>query len=55
MLIFGLVFDGWVFWSMVSVAVSSSQEDVVAVCCHIGNYSEILLGVGTIVWSKMCF
>lgn len=36
-------------------AFSGSQEDVVAVCRQVGNYFEILLGVGTAVWSKMCF
>lgn len=33
--ILGLVFDGWVFRSMVSVAFSGSWADVAAVCCQV--------------------
>lgn len=57
--ILGLVFDGWVFRSMVSVAFSGSRVDAVTVCCQVGNSSEILLGVGAVrflgIISKMCF
>lgn len=52
MLISGLVFDVLVHGFC---AFSGSQENVVAMCCQVGNYSEILLGVGTVVLSKICF
>lgn len=50
-----LVFDGWVFCHLVSLAFSGSQKDAVTVCSLVGNFSEILLGEGTVIYSKMCF
>lgn len=44
MLISGLVFVGWVFSSLVSVALSGSEECVGAMGCMLGNASEFQPG-----------
>lgn len=36
------------FCSLVSAAFAGLQEDVVGVCCLVGNSSEILVGVPTV-------
>lgn len=39
------------FWSgvfsLLSVALFGSQEDMVAVCCLVGNFGGILIGMAT--------
>lgn len=43
----GLIFVGWAFCSLVSVAVASWKEIVVAVCYLVGNASQILSDLAT--------
>lgn len=42
-----LVFVEWVFSFLLSVALSSSYENLVAICCLVVNASKTLLGVTT--------
>lgn len=57
MLISGVIFVVWVFYSLVSVALSDFLDSVVVVvvCCLVVNFSRILIGVATGgLLGKMC-
>lgn len=47
MLISSLVFAGWAFCSLVSVALSDLEKGVMAPCFPVGNSSGIQIGVAT--------